>query len=73
MTDPRKRFDTHKTVRMTAAFAKAIEREAKRQKISEGELMRRWMIIASEECRGFDKLDWRHELPHGYKLWELYR
>ena len=44
MADPTdKRFEIRKTVNMTAAFAKAIEREAKQQRISEGELMRRWL------------------------------
>lgn len=43
MTDPRKQFDTHKTVRMTYEMAEAIELEAKRRKMSEGEVMRRWI------------------------------
>ena len=49
MADPtEKRFEVRKSVSMTAAFARAIEREAKRQRISEGKLMRQWIEMGRD-------------------------
>lgn len=56
MTDPRKQFDSHKTVRMKRPLARAIEQQARRQKISEGELMRRWLIAQANVARLQDKV-----------------